>query len=89
MKTLLYRASNLKLTSLFWPLMLNGSHLLAPVKTVNSCDLFIIIIIIIIIIHFFARVFLECTEAVASSLIPLVTKFLEICAFIIGFSVSV
>ena len=45
-----------------------------------------IIIIIIIIIHFFAQVFSECTEAVATSLIPLVTNFPEICAFIIGFS---
>ena len=43
----------------------------------------------IIIIHFFARVFSECTEAVATSLIPLVTNFLEICAFIIGFSFTV
>ena len=30
--------------------------------------------------------FCECTEAVATSLIPLVTNFPEICAFIIGFS---
>ena len=37
----------------------------------------------IIIINFFAQVFSECTEAVATSLIPLVTKFPEIYAFII------
>ena len=41
----------------------------------------------IIIIHFLILVFLECTEAVATSLaIPLVTNFPGICAFIIGFS---
>ena len=55
-------------------------------KNREYCDLFIIIIIII---HFFARVFSECTEAVATSLIPLVTNFPEICAFIIGFSFTV
>ena len=43
----------------------------------------------IIIIHFFTRVFSECTEAVATSLIPLVTNFSGICAFIIGFSFTV
>ena len=47
------------------------------------------IIMYIIIINFFARVFSECTEAVATSLIPLVTKFPEIYAFIIGFSFTV
>ena len=47
------------------------------------------VIIIIIIIHFFIRVFSECTEAVATSLIPLVTNFPGICAFIIGFSFTV
>ena len=49
----------------------------------------VIIIIIIIIIHFFIQVFSECTEAVATSLIPLVTNFPEICAFIIGFSFTI
>ena len=40
-------------------------------KTVVSCDLFIIIItIIIFIINFFRQVFSECTEANAISLIP-------------------
>ena len=34
-------------------------------------------------------VFSECTEAVATSLIPLVTNFSEICAFIIGFTFTV
>ena len=33
--------------------------------------------------------FSECTEAVATSLIPLVTNFPEIFAFIIGFSYTV
>ena len=40
-----------------------------PLITVVSCDLFITIIIIII-IHFFRRVFSECTEVIATSLIP-------------------
>ena len=34
----------------------------------------------------FRRVFSECTEAIATSLIPLVTNFPEICAFISGFN---
>ena len=55
-------------------------------KTVISCDKFIIIIIIII---FFRRVFSRYTEAFAASLIPPVTNFPEICAFIIGFSFTV
>ena len=41
-----------------------------------------LVIIIIIIIHFFAQVFSECTEVVATSLIPIVTNFPEICAHI-------
>ena len=49
----------------------------------------LLVIIIIIIIHFFARVFSECTEAVATSLIPLVTNFPEICAFTSGFRFTV
>ena len=69
----MYRASNL---SLFWPLFHSGSQFLAPV----SCDKFIIIIII-----FFRQVFSKYTEAIATSLIPLVINFPEICAFIIGF----
>ena len=32
MKTYLYRASNLKSTSLFWPQFHSGSQLLAPTK---------------------------------------------------------
>ena len=59
-----------------------------PPKTAVSCDKFIVIIIIII-INFFRRVFSECTEAIATSLIPLVTNFPEICAFINGFSFTV
>ena len=49
----------------------------------------LLVIIIIIIIHFFAQVFSVCTEAVATSLIPLVTNFPGICAFLIGFSFTV
>ena len=47
-----------------------------PLKSVVSCNLFIIIIliiIIVIIIIFFGRIFSECTEANATSLIPLDT----------------
>ena len=47
------------------------------------------VIIIIIIIIFFRRVFSKYTEAIATSLVPLVTNFPEICAFIIGFSFTV
>ena len=61
-----------------------------------SClDLFIIriiiiiIIIIFIIINFFRRVFSECTEALATSLMPLETIPPESCAFIIGFCCTV
>ena len=50
---------------------------------------FLLFIIIIIIIHFFAQVFSECTGAVATSLIPLVTNFPGIRSFIIGFSFTV
>ena len=60
----------------------NFWHLL---KTIVSCDLFIIIIII----NFFRRVFSEFTEANATSLIPLDTILPKIRAFIIGFSYSV
>ena len=88
MKTYLYRASNLKSTIIFWPQFHSGSQFLAPAETVDSCDLFILIIMIIIII-FFRRVFSECTEAIATSLIPRVTNFPDICAFIIGFSFTV
>ena len=35
MKTYLYRASNLKSTTLFWPLILSGSQFLAPVKNLQ------------------------------------------------------
>ena len=42
--------------------------------------------LIIIIIIFFIWVFSECIVAIATSLIPLVTDFPEICAFMIGFS---
>ena len=49
----------------------------------------LLVIIIIIIIHFFAQVFSECTEAVATSLIPLVTNFPGICSLIIGFGFTV
>ena len=46
---------------------------------------FSIIIIIIIIINFFKRDFSECTEAIATSLIPLYTILPEIYAFILVF----
>ena len=49
----------------------------------------VLLVIIIIIIHFFRRVFSECTEAVATSLYHIVINFPEICAFIIGFSFTV
>ena len=48
-----------------------------------------LLLVIIIIINFFRRVFSECTEAVATSLIPLVTNFPVICAFIFGLSFTV
>ena len=51
-----------------------------PLKSVVSCNLFIIIIliiIIVIIINFFGRIFSECTEANATSLIPLVPFILR------------
>ena len=82
MKTYLYRASNLKSTVSF----ITEVNLWHPLKTVASCDLFIIIIIIIIIIifiiiiNFFGLVFSECT---LETILP------EICAFIIGFSCTV
>ena len=39
--------------------------------------------------HLLHTGFLGCTEAIATSLIPLVTNFPEISAFIIGFSFTV
>ena len=78
MKTYLYRASNLKYTITFL-----ASNFWHPRKTVISCNLFIIIIIIIItifiiIINLFRRGFSECTEVLATSLIPLETILPEI-----------
>ena len=58
-----------------------------PLKTIISCELFIIIIIIFI--NFFWRVFSECTEAITTSLVPLEIILPEKCAFIIGFSYNV
>ena len=49
----------------------------------------LLVIIIIIIINFFTRVFSECTEAIATSIIPLATNFPGICAFVIGFNFTV
>ena len=78
MKTYLYRASN----SLFWPLFNRGSQFLASAKKrrflrfIHTNNNYI----------FFIRVFSECTETIATSL---VTNFPEICAFIIGFSFTV
>ena len=48
-----------------------------------------VILLLVIINIFFRRVFSECTEAVATSLVPVVTYFPEICAFIISFSFTV
>ena len=83
MKTYLYRATNLKSTITF--LCIEEWRMTIKFTNCRSCDLFILIIIII----FFRRVFLECTEAIATSLIPLVTSFPEICAFIIDFRYTV
>ena len=88
----MYRASNLKSTITFLDHYFSGLSFIAEVnfwrlpKTVVSCDIFIIIIIIIIIINFFIQVFSEYAEAITTSLIPLVTNFPEICAFINGYS---
>ena len=49
----------------------------------------LLVIIIVIMIIFFIRVFSECTEAIATSLTPLVTDFTEICSFINGFNFTV
>ena len=49
----------------------------------------VFLLLVIIIINFFRRVFSECTEAIAISLIPLDIILPEICAFIIGFSYTV
>ena len=74
---------NLKSTISFWPLLHSRSKLLAPAK---KCHFFIKFIIIIIIIIFFRLFFSKFTDVIATSLIPLVTNFTEICAFIIVFS---
>ena len=50
---------------------------------------FFVTIIITIINIFFIRVFSECTQAIATLLIPLVTNFPEISAFINGLSSTV
>ena len=46
----------------------------------------LLVIISIITNNCIRRVFSECTEAIATSLVPLDINFAEICAFIIGFS---
>ena len=86
MKTLLYRASNLKHTITFLAFNIHsGSQFLAPMKNHRFLQyLFIIIIIIIIIIifiiiNFFIRVFSDYTEVVTTSLIPLDAIRPEIC----------
>ena len=53
---------------------------------VNVFSVIIIIIIIFIIINFFIWVFLEYTEAVTTSLIPIDAIIPEICSFNVGFS---
>ena len=66
-----------------------------PLKTAVSCYLFIIIMIIANnnnndnFHQLLQMVFSECTEAIATSLIPLETILPEKCAFIIGFSCTV
>ena len=88
MKTYLYRSSNLKSTITLLALVFIAEvNFRRPPKTIDSCDLFILILFIIIV--FFRLVFLECTEAIATSLIPLVTNFPEICVLIFGFSFTV
>ena len=86
MKTQLYRASNLKSTITF---MAFNSQRKSISGAREKPSILAIYSIIIIIIYFFAQVFWECTEVVATSLIPLVINFPEICAFIIGFSFTV
>ena len=49
-----------------------------------------VLLLLIIIIIFFSRVYSECTEVSATSLVPLVIiNFPEICAFMIDFSFTV
>ena len=84
MITYLYRASNLKSTIIFWPIIHSGSQFLAPVKNRHFLRF-----IHNIIINFFGRVFSKYTEAVTILLMPIVTNFPAICAFIIGFSLTV
>ena len=85
MKTYQYRASNLKSTITFLALVsIVEVHFWCPLKTVISCDLFIIIIIIFI--NFFRRV---SPNVLKRSYITstTITNFPVICAFIIGFTV--
>ena len=87
MMSYMYRASNLKSTLTSGFSFIAEVNFWRPLKTIISCDLFIIIIIVIIfiIINFFRRVFSEYTEVNATSLI-LYTIHREKCAFIVGFS---
>ena len=48
-----------------------------------------IFLVIIMMTHFFRWVFSVCTEAIATSLIPLDTILPDVCAFIIGISCTV
>ena len=80
MKTYKYRASNLKSTITFLAsVSAKNCQFQRYIHTNNN----------IIIIIFFIRVFSECIVAFATSLIPLVTNFPEICTFIIGFIFTV
>ena len=72
------------LPSLFWPLFHSGSQFLAPAK--NRRFLRFIYTNNNYHNHLLHTVFSECTVAITTSLIPLVTNFPEIYAFIIGFS---
>ena len=82
----LYRASNLKsIPSLFWPLFHSGSQFLAPVKTVVSCDLFIIANNNYHFHHHYQLLQKGFLRAVTTSLIPIDAILPEICTFIIDF----
>ena len=84
MKTYLYRASNLTSHHHFSGLSFIAEvNFWRPLKTVVSCDLFINII------NLFRQVFSECTETIATSLIPLDIILPEICAYIIAFGCTV
>ena len=83
MKTYLYRASNLK-SSIKFEVYHHFGRLL---KSVVSCDLFIIIVILIIIIFIIINFFKWVSQSVLKRSYILETLLPEECAFIIGFIV--